>query len=120
MKTSKSTWSCGTADAVLMVESEAKMLSEEIMLGAVVYGHEQMQSRSGDQGTRGRGRQAGVDWTPPRRTRRSSQRWRRSGGDLARPTASSRSRLDIRAWRDQEGCRGALASGDTRSSMRAR
>lgn len=33
----------GTADAVLMVESEAQELSEEIMLGAVVYGHEQMQ-----------------------------------------------------------------------------
>nr|WP_305775419.1 polyribonucleotide nucleotidyltransferase [Ferrovum sp.] len=33
----------GTADAVLMVESEASELSEEVMLGAVVYGHEQMQ-----------------------------------------------------------------------------
>jgi polyribonucleotide nucleotidyltransferase len=33
----------GTADAVLMVESEAKILSEEVMLGAVVFGHEQMQ-----------------------------------------------------------------------------
>jgi polyribonucleotide nucleotidyltransferase len=33
----------GTADAVLMVESEANMLSEAVMLGAVVYGHEQMQ-----------------------------------------------------------------------------
>ena len=33
----------GTDKAVLMVESEAKILSEEIMLGAVVYGHEQMQ-----------------------------------------------------------------------------
>lgn len=33
----------GTADAVLMVESEAKLLSEEVMLGAVVFGHEQMQ-----------------------------------------------------------------------------
>ncbi len=33
----------GTADAVLMVESEADRLSEEIMLGAVVYGHDQMQ-----------------------------------------------------------------------------
>jgi polyribonucleotide nucleotidyltransferase len=32
----------GTEDSVLMVESEAKMLSEEIMLGAVDYGHEQM------------------------------------------------------------------------------
>ncbi len=34
----------GTEKAVLMVESEAKVLSEEIMLGAVVYGHEQMQT----------------------------------------------------------------------------
>jgi polyribonucleotide nucleotidyltransferase len=33
-----------TESAVMMVESEAKELSEEIMLGAVVYGHEQMQS----------------------------------------------------------------------------
>ena len=33
----------GTAHAVLMVESEASGLSEEVMLGAVVYGHEQMQ-----------------------------------------------------------------------------
>ncbi|KAF0163400.1 MAG: polyribonucleotide nucleotidyltransferase [Rhodocyclaceae bacterium] len=33
----------GTEAAVLMVESEAKQLSEEIMLGAVVFGHEQMQ-----------------------------------------------------------------------------
>jgi len=33
----------GTADAVLMVESEANRLSEAVMLGAVVFGHEQMQ-----------------------------------------------------------------------------
>ena len=33
----------GTQQAVLMVESEAQVLSEDIMLGAVVYGHEQMQ-----------------------------------------------------------------------------
>ena len=33
----------GTKDAVLMVESEANGLSEEVMLGAVMYGHEQMQ-----------------------------------------------------------------------------
>ena len=33
----------GTEHAVLMVESEAKMLSEEVMLGAVLFGHEQMQ-----------------------------------------------------------------------------
>ena len=33
----------GTAHAVLMVESEALGLSEEVMLGAVLFGHEQMQ-----------------------------------------------------------------------------
>ena len=33
----------GTAQAVLMVESEANCLSEEVMLGAVVFGHQQMQ-----------------------------------------------------------------------------
>ena len=34
----------GTAEAVLMVESEADSLSEDVMLGAVVFGHQQMQA----------------------------------------------------------------------------
>ena len=34
----------GTQSAVLMVESEAAILSEEVMLGAVMFGHEQMQT----------------------------------------------------------------------------
>ena len=34
----------GTKGAVLMVESEAEVLSEDVMLGAVMYGHEQMQT----------------------------------------------------------------------------
>ncbi|MCG2583218.1 polyribonucleotide nucleotidyltransferase [Massilia sp. TS11] len=34
----------GTETAVLMVESEAKELPEDVMLGAVVYGHEQMKA----------------------------------------------------------------------------
>ena len=34
----------GTESAVLMVESEAEVLSEDVMLGAVVYGHEQSQT----------------------------------------------------------------------------
>ena len=34
----------GTEKAVLMVESEADVLTEETMLGAVVYGHEKMQA----------------------------------------------------------------------------
>ena len=33
----------GTADAVLMVESEASELSEDIMLGSVLFGHQEMQ-----------------------------------------------------------------------------
>jgi len=33
----------GTASAVLMVESEARELSEDVMLGAVMFGHQQMQ-----------------------------------------------------------------------------
>ena len=34
----------GTESSVLMVESEAGLLSEEVMLGAVMYGHEQLQT----------------------------------------------------------------------------
>jgi polyribonucleotide nucleotidyltransferase len=34
----------GTANAVLMVESEAKMLPEDVMLGAVMHGHREMQA----------------------------------------------------------------------------
>jgi polyribonucleotide nucleotidyltransferase len=34
----------GTEDAVLMVESEVKELSEEVMLGSVMFGHEQQQA----------------------------------------------------------------------------
>ena len=56
----------GTADAVLMVESEAKMLPEDVMLGAVVFGHEQMQAAIG--AIRELAREAGKpawDWSPP-------------------------------------------------------
>ena len=34
----------GTESAVLMVESEADVLSEDVMLGAVMFGHEQLQT----------------------------------------------------------------------------
>jgi polyribonucleotide nucleotidyltransferase len=61
----------GTAAAVLMVESEAKELSEEVMLGAVVFGHEQMQGDQRHQRTGRRSRQAGVGLAPLRpRTKR--------------------------------------------------
>ena len=56
----------GTEAAVLMVESEAKILSEEIMLGAVLFGHEQM--RVAINAIRALAKEAGVvawDWTAP-------------------------------------------------------
>ena len=55
----------GTQDAVLMVESEAAILSEEVMLGAVVFGHEQMQIAI--QNIRELAKEAGKprwDWKP--------------------------------------------------------
>ncbi len=58
----------GTKQAVLMVESEAMELSEEVMLGAVVFGHQQMQAvidtineLADDAG------KALWDWAPPQK-----------------------------------------------------
>ena len=55
----------GTESAVLMVESEAKILSEEIMLGAVLFGHEQ--SRIAINAIRELAKEVGTpmwDWKP--------------------------------------------------------
>ncbi|KTD19706.1 polyribonucleotide nucleotidyltransferase [Legionella londiniensis] len=56
----------GTENAILMVESEAQELSEEIMLGAVLYGHEMMKGVI--KAIREFAAEAGKpawDWTPP-------------------------------------------------------
>ncbi|MCP5158450.1 MAG: polyribonucleotide nucleotidyltransferase [Gammaproteobacteria bacterium] len=56
----------GTERAVLMVESEADGLSEDVMLGAVVFGHEQMQAAI--RAIRELAVEAGVqplNWQPP-------------------------------------------------------
>ncbi|MBB5015193.1 polyribonucleotide nucleotidyltransferase [Rehaibacterium terrae] len=56
----------GTANAVLMVESEAKELSEDVMLGAVMFGHRQMQAVI--QAINEFAAEVGVkhwDWQPP-------------------------------------------------------
>ena len=56
----------GTEKAVLMVESEARELSEEVMLGAVMFGHEQMQAAI--RAIRALCRDAGTQpwaWKPP-------------------------------------------------------
>ncbi len=56
----------GTESAVLMVESEAMVLSEEVMLGAVLFGHEQ--SRIAINAIRELAKEVGVqpsDWKAP-------------------------------------------------------
>ena len=56
----------GTESAVLMVESQASILTEEQMLGAVMFGHQQ--SRVMTNAIRELGQQAGKvkwDWNPP-------------------------------------------------------
>ncbi|MGZ8214456.1 MAG: polyribonucleotide nucleotidyltransferase, partial [Methylosarcina sp.] len=56
----------GTARAVLMVESEADCLSEEEMLGAVLFGHEQMQTAINAINEFAAAADAGVvEWTAP-------------------------------------------------------
>ena len=55
----------GTENAVLMVESEASMLSEEVMLGAVMFGHQA--GKTAIEAIRELGREAGKeawDWQP--------------------------------------------------------
>ncbi|HWO99818.1 MAG TPA: polyribonucleotide nucleotidyltransferase [Methylococcus sp.] len=56
----------GTEKAVLMVESEARVLPEEVMLGAVLFGHERMQEAI--RAIRELATSVGVtpwDWEPP-------------------------------------------------------
>ena len=56
----------GTASSVLMVESEAKQLSEEVMLGAVMYGHEQQQAAiQAISELKSKAGKPEWDWTPP-------------------------------------------------------
>ncbi len=56
----------GTERAVLMVESEADQLPEDIMLGAVVFGHEQMQTAiNAIHDLVREGGKPEWDWTPP-------------------------------------------------------
>jgi polyribonucleotide nucleotidyltransferase len=56
----------GTQEAVLMVESQADRLPEDVMLGAVMFGHEQMQVAI--EAIRSLAKEVGrapVAWTPP-------------------------------------------------------
>ena len=56
----------GTKDAVLMVESEAAELSEDVMLGAVMFGHDAMQPViQAIQALADEGGKTAWEWTPP-------------------------------------------------------
>ena len=56
----------GTEKAVLMVESEANLLSEETMLGAVMYGHEQLQvAIAAIKELAAEVNKPAIEWTPP-------------------------------------------------------
>lgn len=67
----------GTDDAILMVESQANELSEDIMLGAVLFGHEMMKSVI--QAIRGLVKEVGVtawNWAAPEKNEQLRQRVR--------------------------------------------
>ncbi|MFU8821976.1 MAG: polyribonucleotide nucleotidyltransferase [Gammaproteobacteria bacterium] len=56
----------GTSRAVLMVESEANVLNEEVMLGAVMFGHEQMQvAIDAINALKAEAGKPAWDWAPP-------------------------------------------------------
>ncbi|GAA6138864.1 polyribonucleotide nucleotidyltransferase [Arenicella sp. 4NH20-0111] len=56
----------GTQDAVLMVESEANILSEDVMLGAVMYGHKESQKAiDAIQELAAEVNKPMKEWTPP-------------------------------------------------------
>jgi polyribonucleotide nucleotidyltransferase len=75
----------GTEKAVIMVESEAKELPEDVMLGAVMHGHEQMQVAI--RAIRELTEEAGAprwNWTPPAKDAELEQAIREAfGGAIA-------------------------------------
>ena len=100
-----------------MVESEAKLLSEEVMLGAVVFGHEQMQAaiKAINELVAKAGKPA-WDWKAPAiadgARRRPSRRLPKPSWE--RPTRSSRSRRATRASaKSRRRVVEALAAGET-------
>ena len=87
----------GTTSSVLMVESEAGLLSEEVMLGAVMYGHEQMQTVI--ENIRGLVADVGVklwDWQAPDNDEELEAEVEGGGADLIREAYSIRDKLSRR------------------------
>ncbi len=85
----------GTSTSVLMVESEAKQLSEEVMLGAVMFGHEQFQVVI--QNIQALVDEAGSerwDWTAPDKDEALETEVQSRAGDLIREAYSIRDKLE--------------------------
>ena len=87
----------GTSSSVLMVESEAQQLSEEVMLGAVTYGHEQMQVVI--ENVLALAQAAGTkpwDWQAPAEDTELSDEVSRRCGDLLREAYAIQDKLSRR------------------------
>ena len=87
----------GTETSVLMVESEASLLSEEVMLGAVMFGHERMQvvienikQLVAEAGTRP------WDWQPPEEDRDLADEVNGLCADLLREAYSIQDKISRR------------------------
>jgi len=92
----------GTRSSVLMVESEARQLPEDVMLGAVMYGHEQLQividniiALAGENGTQP------WDWQPPEKDTTLEEAVSTQCADLLREAYSIRDKLNRRDRLDE-------------------
>ncbi|MFT3803008.1 MAG: polyribonucleotide nucleotidyltransferase [Burkholderiaceae bacterium] len=85
----------GTEAAVLMVESEAQQLPESVMLGAVMFGHEQMQvAIDAIQQLVEEGGKPEWDWQPPARDEALIARVEQLAGDALREAYRSRNKQE--------------------------
>jgi len=87
----------GTRTSVLMVESEAQQLSEEVMLGAVMYGHEQFQVVLDN--IQALVDETGIcpwDWQPPVKDDALAAAVQNRGGDLIREAYAVADKLSRR------------------------
>ncbi|MEQ8289212.1 MAG: polyribonucleotide nucleotidyltransferase [Gammaproteobacteria bacterium] len=85
----------GTSTSVLMVESEAKQLPEDVMLGAVMYGHEQFQvvienikAMAAEANTQS------WDWSAPGKDEALESEVKSRAGDLLREAYNIRDKLE--------------------------
>ncbi|KAA2286179.1 polyribonucleotide nucleotidyltransferase [Arenimonas fontis] len=87
----------GTAKAVLMVESEANLLPEDVMLGAVMYGHREMQAVI--KAINELAAEVGVkrwDWQPPAKPQAAVDALRAAVGDRLAEAFRIRDKLERR------------------------